>query len=699
MTLAAVVLALRLRPRAARAVWLVLLAAAIANALILNLHPVNLIHGNLVHYFLGAKYSVPYKNFYKAIHAALEKPQIGMRDLDDPDRFVRPEPSEQRAYYIDLMRDAGVDFDPLASLGALRDRALSTGVLQRESQRILKENLPAAQIEDFRRDALAADAGVIGHEISVDAGFNGSPFYTFVRHADPTLYRPLGRSTAWFNLALQVVSVLLLVWVMGKTFDLDINGRLAMAVLVFASWDFVGFAFPGLIFAGLWIPVAVSLYAVSRRAMATAGAAIAWAGLIKLFPFILLLPAAARLVRRGLYRRREGNTDGMAHQWFQLLVWCGAATGVLGLASMLGGRSWYGFLDKILIQFASQGVAGNNVSFTKALSTIGISGSPLAVVFSVVSLATLTAMFLRGSDDECLRVLPRRALILIAAMGWVMHKWLNYYSVAALLLLPLLARRHRLGAPGAAIAMAFSFMLPDFDDPLLRAHSILGVLKVAPYVLVPAWLVFLEFRLIGLSRWARRTAAVACAVLLLVTAGETWRMHRIKTLKTSAHECLSRGETDKALEHYRRLVSLSPRDEVGYMGKAAANAILSDVTNAIKDFEQSIRLDPENMHAHLNYGRFLLKKGKIEEAVRELEEARRLAPHNDTVLFHLARSRLEQGNSAEAASLLVRARELNPEDGAIRRLLERAEELAPSKDDDQSRSPGSDSPAEYNNRS
>jgi tetratricopeptide (TPR) repeat protein len=675
MTLAAAALALRLRPRVSRVAWLVLLAAAIANALILNLHPVNLIHGNLVHYFLGAKYPIPYKNFYKAVHAALEKPQIGMRDLDDPDRFVRPEQNDQRAYYIDLMREAGVDFDPLVSLGALQDRARSAGVLQRESQRILRENLPAARIEDFRRDVRVADSGVIGHEISVDAGFNGSPFYTFVRHADPTLYRPLGRSTAWFNLALQVVGVFLLVWMMGKTFDLDINGRLAMAVLVFASWDFVGFAFPGLIFTGLWIPVAVSLYAVSRRAMAPAGAAIAWASLIKLFPFILLLPAAARLVRRGLYRRREGNPGGRTRLWFQLIVWCGAATCVLGLASILGGRSWYDFLDKIVIQFTSQGVAGNNVSFTKALSAIGISGSPLAAVFSVVSLITLTAMFLRGSDDECLRALPRRSLILIAAMGWVTHKWLNYYSIAALLLLPLLARRHRFGAPGAAVAMAFSFILPDFDDPLLRTHSILGILKVAPYVFVPALLVFLEFRSVGLSRWIRRTAVVACASLLLVTAGEAWRMHTIKTLKSSAYECLKRGETGRALEQYRRLVRLSPRDEVGYMGRSAAHAILGDVTSAINDFERSIRLDPENVHAHLNYARFLLKKGRIEEAARELEEARRLAPYDETVLFHLARARLEQENSAEAASLLVRARELNPGNEAIRGLLE---QVAPS---------------------
>jgi hypothetical protein len=670
MTLAAVVLALRLRPRVIRAIWVGLLLAAVANALILNLHPINLIHGNLVHYFLGAKYAVPYRNFYEAIHAALEKPQVGMRDLGDPDRFVRAEPGEERAYYIDLMRESGVEFEPLVSTGTLRDRARSTGALRRESLRILSENLPAGQIEDFRRDVRFADAGVVGHEITADAGFNGSPFYTLIRRADPILHRPLGRSTAWFNLAWQALGVFLLAWIAGMTFGLDINGRLAMAVLVFASWDFVGFAFPGLIFAGLWIPVAISLYAVSRRAMAPAGIAVAWAGLIKLFPFVLLLPATARLARGVLYRWRERGSGGPGRDWLLLFVWCGAATVVLASVAVLGGRSWGDFIGKISVQFTSRGIAGNNVSFTTALSTLGIRGSPLAVVVSAVSLVTLTAMFLRGTDEECLKAVPRRSMIVLAAMGWVAHKWLNYYSVAALLLLPLLARRHRFGAPVAAIAMAIAFVLPDFDDPLLRTHPVLGLLKVAPYVLVPAWMVYLEFRSLGLSRRARRITALVCAAGLLVIAGEAWRMHTIKNLQAAAFDCLKSGNTNGALEHYRRFVMLSPRNDVGYMGRAAAHAILGNVNVAIKDFERSILLNPANVHARLNYGRFLLKKGRFDRAARELEEARRLSPHDGTVLFHLARARLGQGRETEAVTLLVRARELQPGNAAIRALLE-----------------------------
>ncbi len=678
MVVCAAVLALRLRTHVARAVWLCLLVVGIANALVLNVQPYNLIHGNLVHYFLGAKYPFPYQNLYKMVNAALEKPQIGMRDLGQPDSWVREHATEQRAYFIDMMRDEGVEFDPLASLADLSDRARQTGTLQREARRILNENLPASQIDDFKRDVRLAAAGMYGRELTRDAGFNGSPFYALVRHMDPTLYGSIGPATAYLNLAWQIVAVLVLTWVVGITLGLDVTRRLAMAALVFASWDFVSFAFPGLVFAGLYLPVAIALYAMQRLATAQAGVAIAWAGLIKLFPFILLLPAAVRLVRAGLRRLQSKKTDGLSRQWFQLIAWCVAGTGVLALAATFSGRSWLDFFYKIIAQFSSKGIAGNNVSLSRGLSSLGIDGFLLPAILSVASLATLAVMFYRSKDDGFVTALPRRSLVLFAAIGWMAHNWLNYYSVAMLLLLPLLARRHRVGAPAVAIAMAFAFTLPEFSDPQTLAIPALLRLKLAPYILVPAWLVYLEFRETGLSRRARRIALAACAVCLLIIAGEAWRMHTIRKLGGAAHAYFSRGDAKNAIDHYQRLLRLSPRNAAAYNGRAVAYFIQGDRVNAQSDFERAVRLNPEDSKVRQNHARFLLKTGSIREATHEYETAHRLMPYDESILIEFARARFGQGQKAEAISLLTRALELQPENKGIRELLKRVQKQLPS---------------------
>jgi tetratricopeptide (TPR) repeat protein len=286
-------------------------------------------------------------------------------------------------------------------------------------------------------------------------------------------------------------------------------------------------------------------------------------------------------------------------------------------------------------------------------------------------------MFLRGTDKDTLESLPRRSLVLFVAMGWVVHNWLNYYSVAVLLLLPLLARRHRVGAPAAAAAMALAFALPEFGDPRLGTSPALLRLKLAPYILVPAWLVFLEFRAMGLSRRTRRIAAVICAVFVALTAGEAWRVHTIRELGSAAHACLNRRDTNGAVEHYQRLLVISPRNAAGYNGRAVAFVIRGDPASARSDFERAVRLNRNDGHVRQNYGRLLLDNREVNAAARQLEAARRLLPYDDSILLDLARARLGQGRSAEAESLLTRALELQPANEAVGNLLRAVRRRSP----------------------
>jgi hypothetical protein len=666
----------RLRPRRARAAWAILLAAGVANALVLDLLPANLVNINTVHHYLGAKYVFAYDSFYSLIDAAIERPQVAMRDLERPPAMRRQDRREQRGYYVDLLRQEGVEFDPLASLPELRAQVEASGALGREAERILREGLPADHVEGFRRDVRLAllveraerNIEDEGRDITWDYGFNGSPFYALARQIDPTLHRSFGRGTAWLNLAWQIAAALVMVWLTGKALDLDAGGRMAMAALLFASWDFVGWALPGMIFGEMWLAIAVALLALRRRRSALAGVAIAWAGLVKLFPFILVLPFVARSIATlgGSHGARLGVVHGTARN---VLAWCAGTAAILGFLSALGGRSWTDFLQKVVAQFLSEGYLLNSVSLSQALFALGIHGSPLPAIFSLASLAALGAMFLRGGDENFFASLPRQSLVLLGATGWLVHTWFDYYAIAPLLLLPVVAQRHRIGAALAAGAMSLAFLLPEFEDPMLLAHPILHLLKIAPYVAIPAWLVALEFHGPRSTLGARRAVALAVSLAVLATASEALRLRTIRRLDEAANACLDRTDFRGALACRRRAATLAPRNAMARMNEAIALAYAGQDRDAGAGFARAACMDPGSAVIRQNHGRWLLRIGLLDEAAAEFEAARAVAPHDDTILFDLARTRLRQGRRGDAIALLARARELYPENQQVIDLL------------------------------
>ena len=672
MAAAGVLLALRPSPRAARTAWLVLLSAGMINAVALNLHAANPNNINYVHYYVGAKYPVPYGDFYKLVQAALGRPQLGVRDLDHPASTLRSDPHEQRAYYIDLLRADGAAFDPLAPLEPLARQAQESGAVGREADRILGRALPANRIEDFRRDVRAAVGGLTWQVLTADYGFNGSPFYAVVRHADPTLYRPFGRATAYLDLAWQMLATLLLAWWVGAALGLELHDRIAIAALVFASWDFVGFALPGLLFGEFWIPVAVAVWAMRRRRAVVAGAAIAWATLIKLFPLILLLRALARLVCPASPRAVAGSPSGARRWSLRLVGACALAAPALGFVSMLSGRSWADFLHKIATEFQAQSEMVNSVSLSAGLATLGVHDAPVTLALSLAALAFIVVMFLRDGDEAFMAALPRRSLVLIAAMAWLVHSWLNYYAVAPLLLLPFCAREHRAGAAVAAFGMAVAFVLPDFDDPLLLANPALHALKILPYLATPAWMVAVELRGLAPGRSARRAVFAVAAILFVMLVAGGWRAKAVERLAREARERLDAGDASGASDRYRRWLQLDPRSGPAHMNDGIALATMGNLAEAAAHFARAAELEPGNAAAQDNYARLLLMLGRTREAGERLEAARALTPSDPQILFVLARLRLGQGRRAEAVALLTRARELEPGDEPIAELLMRA---------------------------
>ena len=664
----------RARPaRALRAAWIALIVVGVANGLALNLQPANLINTNLSHYYLGAKYPAPYADTYRLVQAARDQPQIGMRDLDRPALILRASPAEQRAYYLDLLRAERVPFDPLLPLDSLARRARESGAIAAEARRLLDGGLPAGRIADFRRDVRVAVTGAVLQPLTIDFGYNGSPFYGLIRQADPTLHAPYGPLTAWANALWQLLGVALLAWIAGSALGLTLDERLAAAALIVGSWDFAGFAMPGLIFTELWVPIAIAAWAMRHRRAAVAGVAIAFAGLLKLFPFLLMLPAVVAFVR-SLRPSARGAITPATRRWaLALLATCAIATPLLGLASAWSGRSWPDFMRKIVVEFATAPNPVNSANPIAALMTLGIpNASPLMRVVPLVAAILLVAVFLRSDDAQFHAALPRRTLVLMVAAGWLVKSWLNYYVVVPLLLLPAYARERRPAAAAMAAAMAVAYLLPEFDDPLILAHPWLHLLKLAPYVLLPAWMVAVELGGLRWSRVERRVGAVAAIVLVLAAGAEVWRQNKIHGLTEEVGAALGAGRAEEAVTLYGDLLRLSPGDGLVLRKEAIALATLGRMDEALASFGRAVALAPRDAAAHDDYGRALLMVGRLDEAAGQLEAARSLTPDDPQVLFVLARARFSQGRRSEAVGLLSRARELEPEEPQIAEALRMA---------------------------
>jgi tetratricopeptide (TPR) repeat protein len=673
---ASVLLALgsRARPaRALRAAWIAVIVAGVANGLALNLQPANLINGNLSQYYLGAKYPVPYADTYRLVQAAADQPQIGIRDLDRPGQILRSSPGEQRAYYLDLLRAERVPFDPLLPLDSLARRARESGAITADSRRLLHERLPADRIADFRRDVRVAVSGAILQPLTIDFGYNGSPFYGLIRQSDPTIHAPYGPPAAWANALWQLLGVALFAWIAGSALGFTLDERLAAAALIVASWDFTGFAMPGLMFTELWVPIAIAAWAMRHRRAAVAGVAIAFAGLLKLFPFLLVLPAVVAFGRSFRSAARDAITPA-TRRWAVALVAAGAiATPLLGLSSALTGRSWADFLHKIVAEFEAAPNLVNSANPIAALMTLGVSyRSPFMRVVPLVATVLLVAMFLRSDDAKFHAALPRRTLVLMVAAGWLVKSWLNYYVVAPLLLLPLYARERRAAAAAMAAAMAAAYLLPEFDDPLILAHPWVHFLKLVPYLLLPAWMVAVELGGLRWSRVERRVGAGVAVVLALAAGAEVWRLNKVRWLADEASAAFRAGRAEEALEGYRELLRLSPGDASARRREAIALATLGRMDEALVSFGRSVALSPRDAAARDDYGRGLLMAGRLDEAATQLEAARALTPDDPQVLFMLARVRSSQGRRSEAVGLLSRARELEPGEPRIAEALQLA---------------------------
>jgi tetratricopeptide (TPR) repeat protein len=100
---------------------------------------------------------------------------------------------------------------------------------------------------------------------------------------------------------------------------------------------------------------------------------------------------------------------------------------------------------------------------------------------------------------------------------------------------------------------------------------------------------------------------------------------------------------------------------LGSLGEALARA--GKVTDAIRCWEQALRLEPDLAEAHNNLGIALHRAGKVQEAIEQYEEALRIKPDYADAHNNLGSVLMELGRTSEARGHFEQALRIKPDYG------------------------------------
>ncbi|MGD1020931.1 MAG: tetratricopeptide repeat protein [Verrucomicrobiia bacterium] len=182
------------------------------------------------------------------------------------------------------------------------------------------------------------------------------------------------------------------------------------------------------------------------------------------------------------------------------------------------------------------------------------------------------------------------------------------------------------------------------------------------------------------GHWGRVSGPLAAAVVLLVLGVSTWRQALIyRNLETLWRDTLAKnpgcwlahnnlgyvlsraGRVSDAIGQYDQALRLDPESPEAQYGLALALEQAGRNDEAIAHFEQALRLKPDNAEAHANLGHVLSQEGRTSDAIGQYDQALRLDPDLPEAHYGLALALEQAGRTDEAVTHYEQAVRIKPE--------------------------------------
>ena len=111
----------------------------------------------------------------------------------------------------------------------------------------------------------------------------------------------------------------------------------------------------------------------------------------------------------------------------------------------------------------------------------------------------------------------------------------------------------------------------------------------------------------------------------------------------------------------RHAVAVTENNDLAHKNLGVALYQKGQIDEAIRQFQEGVRLKPADADTHYNLGVALDKQGQIDEAIRQLQEAVRLDPDYADAHYNLGVAFYQQGRTAEAIRQFQEAIRLKPD--------------------------------------
>jgi tetratricopeptide (TPR) repeat protein len=122
-----------------------------------------------------------------------------------------------------------------------------------------------------------------------------------------------------------------------------------------------------------------------------------------------------------------------------------------------------------------------------------------------------------------------------------------------------------------------------------------------------------------------------------------------------------KSQTDEAIRQYQEAIRLKPDFASAHYNLGNALGEKGQTDEAIRQYQEAIRLAPDNAAIHDNLGSALLKKNQIDEAIRQYQEAIRLKPDYANAYNNLGTALNRKGQTDEAIRQFQEAIRLAPD--------------------------------------
>lgn len=130
------------------------------------------------------------------------------------------------------------------------------------------------------------------------------------------------------------------------------------------------------------------------------------------------------------------------------------------------------------------------------------------------------------------------------------------------------------------------------------------------------------------------------------------------------------GRVDDAADQFQQALRLEPENPEPLVALGVLDEYNKKIPDAMAKYRRAVALDPSYVSARNKLGSLLLEEGKMEEAEAQFRAALQWNPNAEGVLYNLALVLDAQGKRDEALLLLERAHALSPDDPRIAEAFE-----------------------------